>query len=133
MQKTKANLVGKIIIPAACHVWPHEMRVAEILANAGHIVEFLPTSSTKTADIKLDGIEFEIKSPESSNTNTLEHMIKKALHQSSNIIIDVSRFKSMSDQQMQRFLIAEIHAVKQIKRMLLITKRSKIVDIFSLI
>ena len=79
MRAHKVPKNGKIIIPAGCHVWPHEMHVAEILAVTGHIVEFLPTAKVKTADILLDGVEFEIKSPESFNVNTLEHTIRKAL------------------------------------------------------
>ena len=82
---------AQIIIPAGLCPWPHELRVAQILSLAGHTVEFLPTRSSKTADILLDGIAYEIKSPRTNKTNTLEHLIKKALRQSSNIIIDSSR------------------------------------------
>ncbi|MBR6134414.1 hypothetical protein IKQ38_02960, partial [Candidatus Saccharibacteria bacterium] len=38
----------------------------------------------KTADILLDDVAYEIKSPKSANSNTLEHVLKKALKQSSN-------------------------------------------------
>ena len=43
--------------------WPHELRVANILALAGHAVEFLPKTNMKTADILLDDVAYEIKSP----------------------------------------------------------------------
>ena len=73
------NPRGKVIIPASVSPWPHERRVAKILALAGHAVEFIPESTIKTADILLDGVEFEIKSPKSGNANSLEHILKKLL------------------------------------------------------
>lgn len=124
---------NRIILVPGRIIWPHEMRVAQILSMAGYRVEFLPESSLPSPDIKLDGIEYEIKSPESSNTNTLKHMIKKATHQSPNLIIDSSRLKGMTEKNFIRFLIAEVKAIKQIKRMILITKGGQIIDIFSLI
>ena len=50
-------------------LWPHEMRAAEILTMAGHDIKFLEESNLHTADILLDGIEFEIKSPKSAMIN----------------------------------------------------------------
>lgn len=70
---------GKIIIPANSSPWQHEQRVARIFALAGYSVEFIPESNTKTADILLNGVEFEIKSPKSGNANSLEHILKKAI------------------------------------------------------
>lgn len=129
--KPKRN---QIIIPAGLHPWPHEMRVAEILALAGHQVEFLPENFTKTADILLDGIKFEIKSPRTDKINTLEHRIKDALRQSPNIIIDASRIdgRKFSSPKLQSFLISQVKQSKQVRKMLLITKDKKIIDIKSL-
>jgi len=114
-------------------LWPHEMRVAEILTLAGHNIEFLEESNTHTADILLDGVEFEIKSPKSSTANSLEHLIKKALKQSQNIIIDTSRMKNSRDDNTRRFLISQIKTRKQIKRLIMITKRGQIIDISALV
>ncbi len=74
MKQTKKS---QIIIPAGTHPWSHELRVANILALAGHTVEFLPTGAQKTADILLDEVEYEIKSPKTNNTNSLEHLLEK--------------------------------------------------------
>ncbi len=114
-------------------VWPHEDRVAGILALAGHYVEFLQESHIHTADIQIDGVEFEIKSPESFNTNTLEHTIKDALKQSPNIIIDTSRIRKIRDSKIRSFLANLAKRQKQIKRLIMITKRGQIIDILSLI
>ena len=126
---------AQIIIPAELCPWPHELRVAQILALAGHTVEFLPTRSAKTADILLDGIEYEIKSPRTSKANTLEHLIKKALRQSPNIIIDSSRTngKMIRDGQICDFLVSKVRQYRQIKRMIFVTRTGRIIDIKALV
>ena len=127
------NSRGKVIVPANANPWPHEQRVAKILALAGHAVEFIPESNTKTADILLDGVEFEIKSPKSANANSLEHILKKAVNQSCNIIIDTSRMKNIRDDNTRRFLVNQARLRKQIKKLIMITKQGQIIDVSVLI
>ncbi len=126
---------GRIEIPIGMRPWPHEMRVAEILASKGHRVEFLLKGRVKTADILLDGVEFEIKSPRTDKANSLEHVLRRALHQSSNIIIDSSRMdvKRISDKQVYRFLINKTRQQRQIKRLLFVMKKGEVVDIKKLV
>ena len=124
----------KIIVPPDRRPWPHEIRVAEILYSAGYYVEFIPESSIGTADILLNGIEYEIKSPKTNNTNTLEHRLKEAIRsQSCNIIIDSSRLKNMPDYKLQRWLVNRCKLQPQIKRMIFINKRGQIIDIKTLV
>ncbi|MBR3132273.1 hypothetical protein IKG33_02605 [Candidatus Saccharibacteria bacterium] len=104
----KNQKIGKVIIPANTNPWPHEIKVATILASAGHNVIFLKKSNLHTADILLDNMEFEIKSPKSANSNSLEHLLKKALKQSSNIIIDTVQMKNSRDDKVKKFLISQI-------------------------
>ena len=127
------NSRGKVIVPANANPWPHEQRVAKILALAGHAVEFIPESNTKTADILLDGVGFEIKSPKSANANSLEHILKKAVKQSCNIIIDTSRMKNIRDNNTRRFLVNQARLRKQIKKLIMITKQGQIIDVSALI
>ena len=125
---------GKIVIPAGRRPWPHEMRLADILASAGHNIEFLPESNIKnTADILVDGVEYEIKSPITSKANSLEHVLKKALRQSPNIIIDTSRMKKSRDDNTRKFLINQMQTRKQIKKLIMVTKQGRIIDILSFI
>lgn len=112
--------------------WPHEMRVAKILAMAGHHVEFLMENGLKSPDILLDGVEYEVKSPKTVSTNTLEHLLKKGLRQCSNLIIDTSRTR-IRDDKMRNFLVAQMRKTKQIKKMIMITKKGQIIDIVGLI
>ena len=124
---------GKVVVPANANPWPHELRVAKILALAGYAVEFIPETNTKTADILLDGIEFEIKSPKSANANSLEHILKKAVKQSCNIIIDTSRMKNVRDDNTSRFLINQVRIRRQINNLIMITKQGQIIDISALV
>lgn len=124
---------GKVVVPANANPWPHELRVAKILAFAGYAVEFIPETNTKTADILLDGIEFEIKSPKSANANSLEHILKKAVKQSCNIIIDTSRMKNVRDDNTRRFLINQVRIRRQINNLIMITKQGQIIDISALV
>ena len=87
----------------------------------------------KTADILLDGIEFEIKSPKSANVNSLEHILKKAVKQSCNIIIDTSRMKNVRDDNTRRFLINQVRIRRQINNLIMITKQGQIIDISALV
>lgn len=95
--------------------------------------ESIPESNTKTADILLDGVEFEIKSPKSANANSLEHILKKAVKQSCNIIIDTSRMKNIRDDNTRRFLVNQARLRKQIKKLIMITKQGQIIDVSALI
>ena len=126
---------GKIIIPSGRLPWAHELRVAEALSSAGYVVEFLPERSVKTADILLNGVEFEIKSPVTSKMNTFEHNLKRALKQSPNIIIDVSRMdgRRMPESKLKSFLVVTCRRHRQIKKLLLITKQGQIIDITSFV
>mgnify|MGYP000284476548 CR=1 FL=1 len=124
---------GQIIISAGRKPWPHELRVANILALAGHKVEFLLESNTSTADILLNGIEYEIKSPITNKFDKLERNIKRGLKQSENIIFDSSRIKNMRDDNLLRFLVKKAKRQKQINRLIFITKHKNIIDIKKLI
>ncbi len=131
MEKLKT---GKVIIPANTNPWPHEKRVAKILAQAGYKVEFIPEGNIGTADIYLNKVIYEIKSPKSNKTNTIEHRIKEAINnQSCNLIIDSSRIKGMRDNNFKNWLIERCRKQPQIKKMLFINKKGEIVDIKSLI
>lgn len=122
-----------IHIPPGRHPWPHEMHTAEVLALAGHYVEFLTETALKSPDIRIDDTtDYEIKSPETELTRSIEQTIRIALRQSPNIIIDACRLK-MRDDKAIAYLTKKCREQKQIKRMLYISKKNEIIDIFGLI
>lgn len=121
---------GKIIIPSGASPWPHELRVAKILCDAGYTVEFIQEKiNVKSPDVKLNGTPFEIKSPKSSKANSLEHILKNGLKQCDNLIIDASRIRGMNNNSIKKFLISQKRIRKQIKRLILIDKNNAIIDI----
>ncbi len=100
---------------------------------AGHNIEFLSESNVSTADILLDGVEYELKSPFTNKPDKLERNLKRALKQSKNIIFDSYRVKNMRDDSLRRFLIKKAREQKQIGKLLFITKHGQIIDITSLV
>lgn len=126
--------VGRVVKPSNTDPWPHEERTADILARVGHCVEFLPRSSS-SPDILLDGIMYEMKSPRSHKTNSMEQLIKDALYKKRcpNIIFDSLRLKGAHDEIIQRFLISQIKKRKAIKNILFVNKRHEVVDIRKLV
>ena len=101
------KIFGKTIIPFGVFVEQHELDVAKVLNKIGKDVEFILPSRVKfsrTPDIKMDGLLWEIKSPKGSSSRTIENNLRCALKQSKNIIIDLRRIQ-----------IDEIRAISQIK------------------
>ena len=129
----RKNNRGKIIIPGGRKPWPHELRVANILAMAGHNIEFLPESNINTADFLLDGIAYELKSPFTNKSDKLERNIKRALKQSKNVILDSSRIKGLRDDKLRCFLIKKAQEQKQINNLIFINRHGQIIDITTLI
>ena len=107
---------------------PHSSLV-ESLTELVSINSFIEEINLHRGDILLNGIEYEIKSPITSKANSLEHVLKRALKQSSNIIIDTSRMKNSRDDNTRKFLANQMSSRKQIKRLIMITKKGQIIDI----
>ena len=123
---------GRVVTPADANPWPHEKRVAKILALAGHYVEFIPETNIKMPDIYLEHTVYEIKSPISDKVDAVERNITRALEKCPNIIFDSSRMKVRDDQIMKE-LIKRRRIGKGLKKLLFINKRGMIIDIEALI
>ena len=108
----------------------HEETAAAILANyfAGD-VHFIETTGRSTPDIKVDGLEWEIKSPDGASQYTIQNNMRKAGHQSKNIIVDLRRVKLHQKRALgyiERFMSG---ASSKFKRVLVITKSGKVIVI----
>lgn len=127
---------GKIVIPATANVWKHELITAQILAQNGYDVTFLPIEagfSGKSPDVLMMGLKWEIKSPKTSKLSALERNLKKATKQSGNIIIDSRRLDGLHDTTIQKFLVQKFKQQKTIKRLLFINKKREAIDISTLL
>lgn len=128
MSKQEGNIV---ILPGA-DVWPHELAAAKTLASTGRNVTFLKKTTgikVQSADLEMNGLIWEMKSPETNNLKALQRILRKAGHQSHNVIIDGTRAKRISDTAMEKELRKLKPLVKSIHRLMLITKDGNIVDI----
>ncbi len=124
---------GRVVTPADANPWPHEQKVAKVLALAGHYVEFIPETNLKTPDIYLDNTKYEIKSPITDNPKKIIRNVKRALEKSPNVIIDSSRVKGLKDEAIQRALKNKVKDLPGLRSLLFINKRGQIIDIIALI
>lgn len=108
----------------------HENKTVVFLTEQGFDVELLPPVQRKgarTPDIRMMGIEWEIKGPKNDGKYTIEHSFRSALKQSPNIIFDIRGSKIP-----QQKCIAEIERrfndFKKVQRVMIITKTQKLLD-----
>ena len=108
----------------------HEWNTVKLLLNCGYDIELIPPvhiKGVKTADMSMNGIMWEMKSPQGGGKTTISHTIKHAVAQSVNIIIDLRRCK-LDDECAIKELERHFNLSKRIRRMKIITKNEKILD-----
>lgn len=124
---------GTVIIAADVNVWEHELATAQTLAHEGYTVTFI-RKSTKfrehSADIYIDGIAWEMKSPVSSQKKAIERNLRQATEQSCNIIFDSRRMKNLPNQAIKQ----EVRAcadkrIRKITRLIYIDKHGNAIKI----
>lgn len=88
---------GKIIIAPGINLWEQEYETAQALAAAGLTVEFIRRSEEKrrtSADVIINGLAWEMKAPKADNVRAVDRNLRRALHQSPNIIFDSYRMNN---------------------------------------
>lgn len=90
-------------------------------------IYFVQRSSLRTADIKINGIFWEIKSPIGNGRRTIQNNLRTASRQSPNVIIDLRRCKMPTNNALAR-IRNEMTKSCPIKHLLIITKDEKAVD-----
>lgn len=120
---------GKIIIAPDLNVWPHEYETAKALAMAGMTVEFIRRSEeyrTTSADVIANGLIWEIKAPESDKTKVIEKNLRKALHQSKNVIFDARRMKKLPDMVIEREVRKWCCELRTIKHLIYVNRGGEV-------
>ncbi len=123
---------GKIVINPGINVWPHELKTAEALLDAGKTVEFVKKSEVdfqSSADVLMDGVIWEMKSPKGDGIKAVERNVKRARNQSPNVIIDSKRLKNARDNQVEAYLRKCPSEIKGIRRIIFVNKKREIIDI----
>ena len=112
---------GKII-PNGVSLEKHENDIVIVFTNLGYDVELIPTArqrKTKTADAIIDGLEWEFKTPRGKTTRSIQHIIKKAVSQSPNVILD-ARLMDLPDDVILRKVQYEANHTRSLRRLKLI-------------
>lgn len=127
-----AKSKGKIIIAPGINVWPHELKTAEALATAGYTVEFVRRSEVEhqtSADIIMEGAVWEMKAPTSDRTDMIQKNLRRALHQSLNVIFDARRMKKLPDRVIEREVRTRAAELKTLRRLIYVNRKSQVVVI----
>lgn len=122
---------GRVTVPTSANIWPHELRCAKAITSAGNTVEFLARMEgykVKTPDLVVDGVVWELKSPESSNLKSLQRILRRAGSQSRNVNIDTTRTTKLSDTTVEKEL-RRLPLTKSVRRIIMVAKDGSIIDI----
>lgn len=126
---------GQVVIPTdhPNPPEPHEVDVAYILARHYRTaVEFLvPIDDYKrrSADIVMLAVTWEIKCPTGASKSTIRNQFRRASRQSKNIIIDMRRTK-LKSKKIEKEVLFQIKERPYIKKVILIDKSEKVLEIF---
>ena len=134
-RKSKLFNKGKVIIPVG-HPnppAPHEEDVAKLLAHHYETtVEFImpiDDYKRKTADIMMNGVAWEIKSPKGKSRSTIGTQFSRASKQSNNIIID-TRHTKLRYERIETIVKFEMKKRHTVRKVILIKKPKIIVEFF---
>jgi len=120
---------GKIT-PNGVVLHTHENATVVFLTDQGFDVELLPPVQRKgarTPDIRINGLDWEIKCPTGKSANTIKRAFKVAMRQSKNLIFDL-RSSKMPDKVNIAKLEKEFADIKSVKNLKVITKSRTVLD-----
>ena len=109
--------------------YPHELALAELFADLGKDIVFLRPSNIPGVyipDIRMDGLEWEMKSPEGKSERTIRRNLHKASTQSRNVIFDLGRIGIPEDKCLKQ-LNEAFDSSHYIKNMIIVTKAKEII------
>lgn len=112
------------------HLKEHEYNTVKLLLEQGYDVELIPPSGIKglrMPDIMMQGIPWEMKSPEGDGRKTIKNAVQSASHQSESIIIDLQRSKIPEDRAIKE-IERYFKLSRRLKRLKIVLKDKKILD-----
>jgi len=108
----------------------HELSAALILAAYFKTnVVFLRPTSRKTPDVEIDGTKWEVKSPRGNGKKTIDNNFRTARRQSQNIVVDLRRIKMHQRKAISRVNFFLSSGPHRLKKVLVITKKSEVIEI----
>jgi len=121
----------RVIIPTNLKPSPasYEISAARLLADFFRTdVKFVVRANQKTPDFLIDGTSWELKSPTGTGKYNVQHQIKAAAKQSSNVIFDARRSK-IHMTKLRSEVARQFKYSKTVKRLLLIDKNASIFEL----
>lgn len=109
----------------------HENATVVFLTQQGYDIELLrpvQRKGARTPDVRMAGRDWEIKCPVGKSANTIKRAFKVALRQSKNIIFDLRNSK-MPDKANIARLEKEFSDIRSAKRLIIIAKSGKMLDL----
>ena len=128
MKKTMPRKQGKLTTNNVV-MEPHEYATINVLLSHRENVELVRksrTPHTKSPDIAMCGMFWEIKSPTGRTLRPIERIIHRAIKQSQNVIIDLRRTK-LADKITLKFLQQLFYELRSMRNLWIITKKTDIV------
>lgn len=119
MKGKKIQYYGRVISNGVL-LKKHENDIVEVFVDLGYDVELIPAARRrrmKTADAIIDGMEWEFKTPRGKTTRSIQHILKKAVSQSPNVVLDVRLMDLPSEVVMRkvRYEAAHTRTLKRLK------------------
>ena len=91
----KKDILGRLITNSVM-IEPHELETVMFFVCRGEEIELIKPSNTplnKNADFMMNGKVWEMKCPMGKSLLTVEHLFRKAVRQSENVVFDLRHFR----------------------------------------
>ena len=114
-----------ILKPNGVILEEHEYATVLVLTQYGYDVELLsasPEKGSKSPDILMNGLYWEMKSPQGKGKWVIKNIMQKASHQAENLIIDLRRLKQLPQEKYINEVLQRFEAIKRFKRLKIIGK-----------
>lgn len=109
----------------------HEYATINTLLAEGLDIELVQksrTPGTKSPDIVMLGMFWELKSPSGKTQRAIEHALRRATHQAQNIVIDLRRTK-VADKMALTLLTNLFAQLRSVRNLWIIDKQNSIVKL----
>ena len=130
LEKVTNNKIGRVTTNNV-KLEPHEDATALFLTQFGLNIEYIKPSNihnNRNADFMINGSVWETKSPNGNGNSTIARKFHKASKQADKMVLDLRRIKIATEEATNQ-AINSFQKSRGIRRLLLITKDARLIDI----
>ena len=102
------------------------------MASAGYDVSFVPRSEdeyVRTPDVLIDGELWEMKAPKSDKVSMIRKNLRRAMHQSLNVIFDSRRMKRLPNAVIEREIRVRAAEMRTLQHLIYISRGGEVLRI----